>query len=186
MFYQDSNWDTSGKRHTVVSGRVQCPRRGDVTVDLCFICPLMDSIELDGDEPSVVCHPSPSDVSLATRQPERSETEELYKRFEVLLLAQSLGNVSQACREAGITRKQYYKYKRQYEAEGFAGLQDRARKVTSSVASQILQISRAHPSWGCYRIKNVLQKQGIVLSPPSIQQVLIESGRGTRSDRMSS
>lgn len=41
-----------------------------------------------------------------------------------LELAQSLGNVSQACRKRGVSRTQFYEYKRRFQAHGLEGLKD--------------------------------------------------------------
>jgi Helix-turn-helix domain len=45
-------------------------------------------------------------------------------RLSVLELAQALGNVSVACRQRGMTRTQFYDYKRRFELQGLEGLKD--------------------------------------------------------------
>jgi ACT domain-containing protein len=44
------------------------------------------------------------------------------QRLSVLELAQALGNVSEACRQRGVTRSQFYEYKKRFAAVGLAGL----------------------------------------------------------------
>ena len=44
------------------------------------------------------------------------------QRLSVLELAENLGNVSQACRRRGITRAQFYEYKKHFETFGLEGL----------------------------------------------------------------
>ncbi|TSE18734.1 Ribosome-binding ATPase YchF [Tepidimonas alkaliphilus] len=46
------------------------------------------------------------------------------QRLSVLELAQALGNVSEACRRRGMTRTQFYEYKRRFQTHGIEGLKD--------------------------------------------------------------
>ena len=43
-------------------------------------------------------------------------------RLSVLELAKALGNVSEACRRRGISRTQFYEYKRRFQTHGLEGL----------------------------------------------------------------
>ncbi len=45
-------------------------------------------------------------------------------RLSFLELAQLLGNVSQACKQRGMTRTQFYEYKRRFQTHGLEGLKD--------------------------------------------------------------
>lgn len=47
-----------------------------------------------------------------------------HQRLSVLQLAEALGNVSVACRQRGMTRTQFYDYKRRFELQGLEGLKD--------------------------------------------------------------
>ena len=42
-------------------------------------------------------------------------------RLSVLELAEALGNVSEACRRRGISRTQFYEYKRRFQTHGKRG-----------------------------------------------------------------
>jgi transposase-like protein len=42
----------------------------------------------------------------------------------MLEFADTLGNVSEACRKMGISRTQFYEYKRRYQEQGLEGLKD--------------------------------------------------------------
>ena len=46
------------------------------------------------------------------------------QRLSVLELAEILGNVSEACRRRGMTRTQFYEYKRRFQTHGLEGLKD--------------------------------------------------------------
>jgi transposase-like protein len=47
------------------------------------------------------------------------------KRLTLLQLAERIRNVSEACRHHGISRSQFYEYKRAFQEQGFDGLVDR-------------------------------------------------------------
>jgi len=46
------------------------------------------------------------------------------QRLSALQLAEALGNVSEACRRRGISRTQFYEYKRRFQTHGLEGLKD--------------------------------------------------------------
>src|SRR5678816_2413034 len=77
------------------------------------------------------------------------------QRLSVLQLAQMLGSVSEACRQRGMTRTQFYDYKRRFELQGLEGLKDlppihktHPQTTPAEVVEQILALSLAHPAWG--------------------------------------
>src|SRR5579885_1400376 len=112
-------------------------------------------------------------------------------RLSVLELAQVLGNVSEACRHRGMTRTQFYDYKRRFELQGLEGLKDlppihktHPQTTPPEVAEQIVALSLAHPAWGCVRLSAHLKLQGIRVSSPTIQSMLIKYGIGTRFERL--
>lgn len=45
-------------------------------------------------------------------------------RLSALQLAEALGNVSEACRRRGMSRTQFYEYKRRFQTHGLEGLRD--------------------------------------------------------------
>ena len=47
-----------------------------------------------------------------------------HKRLTVLQLADSLGNVSEACRRGGLDRTSFYEYKRRFQTHGMEGLKE--------------------------------------------------------------
>lgn len=46
------------------------------------------------------------------------------QRLSVLQLAETLNNVSEACRQRGVSRTQFYEYKRRFQTHGMEGLKD--------------------------------------------------------------
>lgn len=104
--------DPQGHLLRVHKGKVMCPLRGEIDVELCFYCPHMRSIDIDSRRPTVDCQTGP-----ATEQEKAA-----YDKYTLLQMAEMLGNVSEACRQRGVTRRKYYEYKRAYDKHGFEGL----------------------------------------------------------------
>ncbi len=64
-------------------------------------------------------------------------------------------NMTELCRDLGISRKTGYKYLERYEAEGLDGLKDRSHaahhqpnKTRSLITELIIEERQKHPSWG--------------------------------------
>ena len=106
-------------------------------------------------------------------------------------MAQALGNVSEACRQRGVSRTQFYEYKRRFQTHGLAGLQDlppihKSHPFTTppDVVDRILALSLEHPTWGCGRLHDLLQLEGISVSGVTIQSILNKHGLGSRYERL--
>jgi len=113
------------------------------------------------------------------------------QRLSVLELAQALGNVSAACRQRGMTRTQFYEYKRRFQTHGLAGLKDlppvhKSHPFTTppEIVERLLALSLEHPAWGCVRLSNMLKLEGVSVSSPTIQNILIKHGLGNRYERL--
>lgn len=120
-----------------------------------------------------------------------AETKLAHHRLSVLELAQSLGNVAAACRQRGISRTQFYEYKRRFQTHGLEGLIDlppipkhHPWTTPPETVDKILALSMEHPAWGCVRLSDQLKLQGISVSSPVIQKILIKHGMGSRYERL--
>lgn len=119
------NYESAGlmlnpvKRLRVLQGHVDCPARGRVDVEVCFYCPLMETIDMDSPLRQIRCRPF---------EPESDAERLAYERLGILQLADTLGNVSEACRERGISRRVFYLYKHAFEEHGIEGLMFRSRR----------------------------------------------------------
>ena len=98
-------------------------------------------------------------------------------RLSVLELAEALGNVSEACRRRGVSRTQFYEYKRRFQTHGIEGLKDlppvhKSHPMTTPKEGQekILALSLTHPAWRCNRISDQLKLEGISVSAPTVQR----------------
>lgn len=114
-----------------------------------------------------------------------------HQRLSVLQLAEALGNVSSACRQRGMTRTQFYDYKRRFELQGLEGLKDlppihksHPQTTPPEIVERILALSLAHPAWGCVRLANHLKLDGVSVSSPTIQHILIKQGMASKFDRL--
>jgi hypothetical protein len=97
-----------------------------------------------------------------------AETKIAKQRLTVLELAEQLGNVSEACRRRGMTRTQFYEYKRRFQIQGFEGLKDlppihKSHPLTTppEVVEKVVALSLKHPSRGCNYLENLLALEGI-------------------------
>src|SRR5579863_655847 len=112
-------------------------------------------------------------------------------RLSVLQLAELLGNVSVACRQRGMTRTQFYDYKRRFELQGLEGLKDlppihktHPQTTSPETVERILALSLEHPAWGCVRLSERLKLDGTRVSSPTIQSMLIKQQMGTQFERL--
>ncbi len=112
------------------------------------------------------------------------------QRLSVLELAEALGNVSEACRQRGMSRSQFYEYKRRFQTHGLEGLKDlppvhKTHPWTTppEVVERILALALEHPGWGCGRISSMLKLEGTPVSGPTVQNILAKHEMGTRYDR---
>jgi len=112
------------------------------------------------------------------------------QRLSVLELAEALGNVSEACRRRGLSRTQFYEYKRRFQTHGIEGLKDlppvhknHPMTTPEEVQEKIVALSLSHPAWGCNRVSDQLKLEGISVSAPTVQNILNKEGLGTRYER---
>ena len=106
-------------------------------------------------------------------------------------LAEALGNVSEACRRRGISRTQFYEYKRRIQTYGLEGLKDlppihktHPQTTPPEVVEKILELFLANPMRGCVRLSDQLKLIRISVSSPTIQKILIKHGMGSRYQRL--
>ena len=111
-------------------------------------------------------------------------------RLSVLELAEALGNVSEACRRRGVSRTQFYEYKRRFQTHGIEGLKDlppvhksHPMSTSEEVQQRIVQMSLSHPAWGCNRISDQLKLEGVSVSAPTVQNILNKKRIGSRYER---
>ena len=105
-------------------------------------------------------------------------------RWNLIQLPESEGiTVTEACRRCGVSRKTYYKWKKRFQQEGIDGLKNRSRrpkisprKTDASTESEIVMTKTQYPRWGAYRIRNQLLRQGVTVTPKTVNTVLKRNG----------
>ncbi len=112
-------------------------------------------------------------------------------RLTVLQLAEALGSVSEACRISGMDRTSFYEWKRRYQAHGLDGLMDlppvhksHPQTTPREIVDRIVALSLDNPTWGCVRISEHLKRADVSVSSPTVQNILIKHGMGSRWDRL--
>jgi len=120
-----------------------------------------------------------------------SELRVAQHKLSVLQLAETLRNVSEACRQRGVSRTQFYEYKRRFQTHGIEGLKDlppipKSNPLTTTPENvdRILAMSLEHPTWGCNKLCDSLALDGIKISYPTIQNILNKHEMGTRYERL--
>ena len=113
------------------------------------------------------------------------------RKLSVPKLAQTRGNVSEACRIKDVSRTQFYEYKRRFQTHGLEGLKDlppihKTHPFTTlpRAVERLLAISLDHPTWGCVKLSSMLKLEGISISSPTIQNILIKHGMASRYERL--
>ncbi len=106
--------------------------------------------------------------------------------------AQELGNVSAACRELGISRSLFYRWKGRFERYGADGLhpkrtharRGRPPEVPAHVERAMIGLALAWPTWGPQRLAAQLSRQGIEMAPSTVYRGLRRMRLGTRRERL--
>ena len=107
-----------------------------------------------------------------------SEEKIIKNKLGLLRLAQTLGNVSQACKVIGYSRDSFYRFKELYDAGGELALQEISRKkpipqnrVEAHVEEAVLAFAFEKPAHGQLRVSNELKKRGIFVSPGGVRNI---------------
>lgn len=87
-------------------------------------------------------------------------------------------NISELCREFGISRPTAYKYIKRYKERGIEGLNELGRRpkchpkqTSEPLKKAIVTLRKAHPLWGAEKIWKLLQKEFIKEDIPCISTI---------------
>ena len=113
------------------------------------------------------------------------------RKLNILELAQTLGNISEACRKLGVSRTHYYDIKRAIEEEGLQGLLEKSRRVPRignrvppEVEQKVLDYSLEYPTHGQVRVANELKKEGIQVSAGGVRSIWLRHNLQTKALRL--
>mgnify|MGYP003575053499 CR=1 FL=1 len=110
-------------------------------------------------------------------------------RLRAIHRAEALGNVSAVCRELGISRTLFYRWRKRFERYGVDGVhprRQRARRgrpvqVPAEVERLVLSVAISTATWGCARIAAHLSRTWQVqVAPSTVQRVPRRVARPTR------
>jgi transposase InsO family protein len=108
-------------------------------------------------------------------------------RNEFVVLAQRRGaNISELCREFGISRSVGYKLLKRYKVEGVQGVAPRSRKprshslaTSAEMVCEVVALRQKHPHWGARILRELLCEQFQVSEVPcarTIDRILDRAG----------
>jgi transposase-like protein len=98
--------------------------------------------------------------------------------------------VSEVAREYNLSRGTLLSWMKKYLANGIDGLKrsppNRKDFVNRrpDIEKLVLSVSADHPAWGCAPISRQLESMGTHVSHTTVQRILTEHGRRTRSKRI--
>jgi len=109
----------------------------------------------------------------------------------LLQLAERLRNVSEACSRHGISRSQFYEYKRAFQKRDLDGLLDRLpipksfpNETPPEIKQKVITLFLDHPAWGAMRISDQLRLHRVSVSPSTVRNIWIEEDMETRYKRL--
>jgi transposase InsO family protein len=114
-------------------------------------------------------------------------------RLHVIHRAAALGNVSRACREAGISRALFYRWQKRLERYGRDGVHPRRHRARPGRPVQLppeserllLSVAVSAATWGAARIAAYLrQRWQLRVAPSTVQRALRRAGLATRRQRL--
>lgn len=99
-------------------------------------------------------------------------------KYQLIVTAKRLNNVSKACVIFGVSREHYYNIKGLYEQYGLEGLESKERrspempnKTSNDMEELIISYSLEHPTYGKARVSSDLKMGGIMISEGGVASI---------------
>lgn len=104
------------------------------------------------------------------------------RKLNIVELAQTLGNISEACRNLGVSRQHYYDIRTAINEDGIEGLLEKSRKsprlanrISPEIEKMVLDYSLEYPTHGQVRVENELKAKGTRISSGGVRGVWVTS-----------
>jgi transposase InsO family protein len=114
-----------------------------------------------------------------------------HRRVRLLELATELGNISEACRQMGVSRKSYYQWLEIAEQYGLDALMPKGRRrpqqaneTPTHVVADLLAVAVVEPTLGCRQLADRLDELGYRIGKTTVQRILVAHGLGRRRQRI--
>ena len=106
------------------------------------------------------------------------ERQSMHLRREFVLAALAPGaNISQLCRDFGVSRNNGYKWIRRYREQGELGLEDRSRRPLTSAGTsgeavlRLIELRRQYPRWGAKKLRVLLLRESDASGVPHVKTI---------------
>lgn len=113
------------------------------------------------------------------------------RKLSLVELGEKLGNISEACRNLGVSRQHYYDIKKAVEENGIDGLLEKSRKkprignrVAPETEAAVLNYSLHEPTHGQVRVANELRKQGVHISTGGVRSLWLRHELARKKSRL--
>lgn len=108
------------------------------------------------------------------------------QRKRLFEIWEEMGNVSQACQQAHVSRGTYYHWKDRFEEEGYEGIKETKKagpekgvQTEEEIKEAVVKLKEENEEWGKKRIAHELAKKNSwmpVISPNTVRAILKEKG----------
>jgi len=105
------------------------------------------------------------------------------RKANIVELADTLGNISKACRKLGVSRQHYYDIKNVLEDGGLEGLMEKSRtnpnlknRISPELEKEIMDYALEFATHGQHRVANELKRKGYTLSSTAVRGVWLRHG----------
>lgn len=113
------------------------------------------------------------------------------RKVNIVELAKTLGNISEACRNLGVSRQHYYDIKSAINEDGVDGLLEKSRKsprvanrISPEIEKMVLDYALEYPTHEQVRVENELKAKGIRISSGGVRGVWARHNLLRKGDRL--